>query len=199
MSQRTDNPADSDLLAPEEEQELISALGAAWAPAELDPALNEMLIEAALEDPLAEPSDEEIAESARLRKALDGEGEHPDAELARALSLANAPRELEPEQSRHLAKKALARRSNVIYVTFGAAATLVAAAAAVLLFVFPASKSASTAMQMQPVEKLAVSRSTVPMFDKKFETADTTARIDRIASARARDLRQNQYAMWGVR
>lgn len=197
MSQRTDNPADGDLLAPEQEEELTRALRAAWAPAELDPALNEMLIEAALEDPFAEPSDEEIAESERLRRALDGEGEHPDADLARALSLAHAPRELEPGQSRHLARQALTRRSNVIYVVFGAAATLVAAAAVVMLFLFPASKSAAPAMQ--PAEKLAVSRSTVSMFNKKFDTADTTARIDRIASARARDLRQNQYAMWGVR
>ena len=198
MSQRTDNPTDNDLLAPEQEEELVRALRAAWAPAELDPALNEMLIEAALEDPFAEPSEEEIAESERLRQALDGEGEHPDADLARALSLAHTPRELDKEHGGHLARQALTRRSNVIYVVFGAAATLVAAAAAVLLFLFPAAKSAAPTA-MQPVEKLAVSRSTVSMFDKKFDTADTTARIDRIASARARDLRRNQYAMWGVR
>ena len=197
MSQRSDNTEIGDLLDPEQEQELAAALRAAWAPAELDPALNELLIEAALEDPFAEASDEEIAESERLRQALDGQGEHPDAELARALALAHAPQELEPTQGRQLAREALTRRSNVIYVVFGAAATLVAAAAAVLLFLFPASKS--RAPLPHPVERLAVSRSTVSMFDKKFDTADTTARIDRIASARARDLRQNQYAMWGVR
>jgi hypothetical protein len=197
MSQRSDNPTGSDLLSPEQDRELALALQAAWAPAELDPALNEMLIEAALEDPFAEPSEEEVAESERLRQALDGEGEHPDAALARALALAHAPPGLTEEQNRGLARHALARRSNVIYVAFGAAATLVAAAAAVLLFLFPASRSATPTNRQ--VEKIAVSRSTVPLFDKKFDTADTTARIDRIASARARDLRRNQYAMWGVR
>lgn len=197
MSQRPDNSTNGDLLPPEQEQELARALRAAWAPGELDPALNEMLIEAALEDPFAEPSDEEIAESERLRRALDGEGEHPDAALARALASAHKPRELTKQEGQHLARRALVRRSNVVYVAFGAAATLVAAAAAVLLFLFPASRSAAPGSR--PPEQLAVSRSTVPMFNRKFETADTTSRIDRIASARARDLRKNQYAMWGVR
>jgi len=197
MSQRSDNPTGSGLLFPEQEQELALALQAAWAPVELDAALNEMLIEAALEDPFAAASDEEVAESERLRQALDGKGEHPDAALARALALAHAPPGMAEEQNRDLARHAVARRSNVIYVAFGAAATLVAAAAAVLLFLFPASRSAAPTNPR--FEKIAVSRSTVPMFDKKFETADTTSRIDRIASTRARDLRRNRYAMWGVR
>jgi hypothetical protein len=42
------------------------------------------------------------------------------------------------------------------------------------------------------------SRSTAPLFRVGSEGA-TSSRIDRIASARSRDLRDNRYAQWGVR
>jgi hypothetical protein len=42
-------------------------------------------------------------------------------------------------------------------------------------------------------------RTTAPLFSERFETGDTTARMDAIASARGRDLRDNRYASWGVR
>jgi hypothetical protein len=50
--------------------------------------------------------------------------------------------------------------------------------------------------------KLAMPRSTESLFSEPFAKdthATTTARLDRIASARARDLRDNQYARWGVK
>lgn len=45
------------------------------------------------------------------------------------------------------------------------------------------------------------SRSTDDLFDpaEKFEVGHTSARIDRIASARSSDLRRNRFAAWGVR
>jgi hypothetical protein len=37
------------------------------------------------------------------------------------------------------------------------------------------------------------------LFAERFETGETTARMDLIASARSRDLRNNRYTAWGVR
>ena len=115
----------------------------AWAPGELDPALNEQLIEQALQDPFAPATPDEIVESERLRQALEGHGEHPDARLAGVLRAAAKPRALE-EPERLLLPSLRARRSgNVLFVAFGAAATTaLAAAAAAMLLVFPAEKSA---------------------------------------------------------
>jgi hypothetical protein len=44
------------------------------------------------------------------------------------------------------------------------------------------------------------SRSTDDLFEpaEKFEVGHTSARIDRIASARSSDLRRNRFAAWGV-
>lgn len=195
-----------DLLAPEVEEELAQALRAAWAPDELDAGLNEALIAQALEDPFAEASPDEIAESGRLRAALEGDGDHPDAALARALAAALAPGELDPARAEQLGRKALPssppapRRGAVIYVAFGAAAAVAALAASVAMVVGRLDAQAPSAAEVAArAQELAVSRSTAPMFQGKFDAADTTARIDRIALARARDLRSNRYALWGVR
>jgi hypothetical protein len=192
-----------ELLAPELEEELGSALRAAWAPDALDPALNEALIAQALEDPLAAPSEEELVESERLRRALDGDGSHPSADLARALAAAAAPRPLSSPAAERLAQQALGRsagrgKSNVIYVVFGSVAAVAALAASVLLFV-KAGTAVDSGSVARAARDLAQSRSTAPLFHEKFDATTTTARIDRIALARARDLRSNRYALWGVR
>lgn len=190
-------PGADDALDPESERALGQALRAAWAPGEIDRALNQRLIEAALTDPFAPPSEEERVESERLRRALEGHGEHPAADLAQALGAAVRPRALAPRAAGTLADRALGkRRRNVVFVSFGAAAALAVAAAVALWVAFPASRSK---LAHAPAERLFLSRSTAPLFDHKFSTAGTTARIDRIATARERDLRANLYAMWGVR
>jgi hypothetical protein len=185
------------------ESALAEALRAAWAPRTLDPALNELLIEAALEDPLAPASEAEIVESERLRDALEGKGEHPDALLARALRTANTPAPLSNERANQLVPELSSprRSSNVVYVAFGAvAATAMAAAAAAMLFLAPVEHepAAATAVSV-PNPTLAQSRSTTALFHEKFATEDTSGRIDRIAAVRARELRQNRYAQWGLR
>lgn len=189
---------DTELLEPELEHALDEALRAAWATGELDPALNQRLIEAALVDPFAPASEAERADSERLRRALDGQGEHPATALAATLSAAARPGALGSDTAKGLARKALGTRhkTNVIFVTFGAAATLAIAAAVALLVTFPAARHK---LGGAPSERLFLSRSTAPLFDHKFDTAGTTARIDRIARARERDLRANLYAEWGVR
>src|SRR5262245_41237567 len=87
-------PSDSEVIAlldEQSEEELMRALRNAWMPGALDPAVNEALIAAALEDPLAPPSEQELVESERLRQALEGRADHPQAELARALRAAASP------------------------------------------------------------------------------------------------------------
>lgn len=83
-----------------------------------------------------------------------------------------------------------------MYAIFGAGSAVVAAAAVVMLFLGTASRSTPTAAMAGDFAK---PRSTAPLFDERFETAETTARMDAIASARSRDLRDNRYAAWGVR
>ena len=46
---------------------------------------------------------------------------------------------------------------------------------------------------------LHASRPTGELFAERFKTGSTTDRIDRIAAARAHDLRENRYTAWGVR
>jgi hypothetical protein len=207
--ERRNPPADDADFVPLDpglERALAEALRSAWAPQPLDPALHEQLIEAALEDPLAPPSESELVESARLRDALAGQGAHPDADLARALRNAGAPAPLPAQRAHELVKSAtLPRRAgNVLFVTFGAAAiTAMAAAAAVMLLVFPAAErsadDAPAAATLPGATAFAQSRSTAALFSEKFETATTSDRIDRIADARSRELRQNRYAQWGLR
>jgi len=194
------------LLDAVEEQALADTLRAAWSPVSLDPSLNERLIELALEDPLAPPSAEEIVESERLRRALDGEGEHPGAELFSVLRAANRPRELERGAAERLASTAVAgrrRSGNVIFVAFGAAASAaLAAAAAEMLVVAPATRNEdapSAQSAPPPSPELVQSRTTAALFSEKFEPGETSERVDRIASSRARELRQNRYAQWGLR
>lgn len=199
------------LLPPEEAAAWLTALEAAWRPSELDPAVGERLLEMALEDPLAPPSEEELIESARLRDALEQGTPDADAALLRALGAPfAAPATPTPELS--AVERALqaalapqleqtqpaepARRSNVVYAVFGAGSALLAAAAAAVLFVGTMRSSAPAPVQ---AAAYAEPRSTAPLFSDRFETGDTTARMDVIASARSRDLRDNRYAAWGVR
>jgi len=180
-------------LDPEAEAALARALRSAFAPAELDPARHRLLLEAALEDPFAPPSAEELRESERLRQALEtGDGEHAGAALARALRAATHPDSLGQEGSRRAAARAVPRRPNVVYVTFGAV-TLAAAAAFAVLFASPRLEKSAAAPE------LVRSRSTAELFHEPFEPGQASARIDRIAVSREREWRDNQYALWGLR
>lgn len=199
------------LLPDEQVSELLTALEAALRPGELGASLNERLIELALEDPSAPASEEELAEAERLRDALDRGAPHQDTATLAALRAAfAAPAASEPRiesavdqavdvalRSTPVAADEPAQpRSNVVYAVFGAASAVLAAAALVALFVGTASRSAS---EPALASDFAKPRSTAPLFNERFETAQTTARIDTIASARSRDLRDNRYAAWGVR
>jgi hypothetical protein len=199
-------------LTPAEEQALADALIHAYRPEMLAPELNEALIEAALEDPLRPPSEAELIESERFRRALAGDGEHPDLSLARSLQNAHAAafpssdaeqRALSAAESAlgQPAPKSIRRPGNVIYIAFGVFSSVVAAAAVALLFAFPASKeSPSAARSAAPqAPSFSQSRSSESLFHARFERAATTSRVDRIASVRARELRDNRFKQWGLR
>jgi hypothetical protein len=81
---------------------------------------------------------------------------------------------------------------------FGASSAILAAAAAALLFLPALSRSTPPAPSAE-AGAWVKPHSTAPLFSDRFETGDTTARIDLIASTRGRDLRDNRYAAWGVR
>jgi hypothetical protein len=205
-------------LAPDEEQALSEALAAAFRPRELDPRRHERILEAALEDPLAPPSEQELVESARLRHALEGGEAHPDAALAAALRAAvrgadEGAAERAAERAGVAAERA--RRgpgrggspggaASVVYAVFGGAGAALALAAAIALWLVPSGRRAPLEAAAQHASTaanggdLAFSRSTAPLFEERFETAATTARIDRISAVRLRELRHNRYARWGV-
>jgi len=187
-------------LAPAEETRLATALRFAFAPAELDPGRHEQILAAALEDPFAPPSPDEIVESERLRRALEGEGEHADLALARALAAAHAPKPLTVTTRERLDTQLARPRAKVFYVRFGAALGAVAVAALVLLSIRTRSAppEASSAPPDLQTLALAQSRSTAPLF-QTASAGPPSARIDRIASVRERELRENRYALWGVR
>jgi hypothetical protein len=125
------------------------------------------------------------------------EHEIPDPELARVLRAAWSPEDLSREEHQKLVAKAIApRRATVVRVSFGASAIL-ALAASVLLAVWTG-KPPRPAPNLGPA--LTVSRSTQSLFARPFApTGGESARVDRIAMARAADLRENQFAKWGVR
>lgn len=150
------------------------------------------------DDPI---SPEEVAEAEALRAALDAGTSSAQGELADALSLlgslqaAHAPRALDESAhraiiDRALAQKAPPRRSGtVIRVAFGVS-TIVAAAAAVVLVMRPPAAR---------IDAPFLARSTQALIDEPLTRATTTARVDRIAAARAIEFRENQFAAWGVR
>ncbi len=179
-------------LDPDEEAALALALRSAYQPGTLAPARHAEILRAALEDPFAPASEDELRESERLRQALDhGDDTHPEAALARALAAALRPAELTRSSAERAALRAKPRGPNVIYVTFGALA--LAAAAVFALFVARPSVDAP-----ETTAALVPSRTTEPLFHEAFAAGDASERIDRIASARERDARENRYALWGV-
>ncbi len=168
---------------------LAVALRAAWAPSPIGAAKNDALVGRALAPQAA---------------AGSGKGAHP-VPAARAPAANDAPAPISLRRFR------LGPRS------FATMSAVVAMAAGVFLFVrqmgqseapAPASMAAATsapaarAPGAQPPAPRIASRSTTDLFDATTpfpRTGGESARVDRIAGARAADLRANRFAAWGVR
>jgi hypothetical protein len=166
------------------------------------------------DDPDAPPSEEEVAASDALRRALEDPNiPNEAADLARAASLAHAPRPIDPKEHRRIVETALARKAprggRVIRISFVAGAALAVAASFALVSSLDNEKAAprSAAMESVPAIPLVRARSTQPLFDEPFAAthggpgapSSGSARIDRIAMARASDFRENEYSRWGAR
>jgi hypothetical protein len=149
------------------------------------------------------PSEEEARAAEELRDALANmERVNEDADLLRALALADRPRPLGADEHRAILERAFAaadarprRTGRLIRITFGAVAASLAVAASVVLLVQPGEPPRSTAAAV-----LAHVRSTQPLFREPFaRQGGESARVDRIALARANDFRDNEFSRWGVR
>ncbi|WP_437727273.1 hypothetical protein [Sorangium sp. So ce861] len=140
------------------------------------------------------------------------------AELAVALRAAWRPAPLAELRSRALVEGALRaapapRARRIAPVTMAALSTLAAAAAAAALIFGQLREERASAARAPgaaaapvgaaaPRLPLIEARSTAALFDPAApfpREGGQTERIDRIAAARASDLRQNRYAAWGVR
>ncbi len=185
--------------------DLARAAAQAAAPADLDAAELDALVRAAIDAESLVPNatEDEARDAEELRAALeDDDRDHALADLARAVVAAHAPASLSAEENARLVARALApatttakpSRGNVIRVAFGAVATVTALAASVWIFLGPPGAAPATA-------DLARARSTQPLFDEPFRAGAEggSARIDRIAVARATDFRENRFKRWGVR
>jgi hypothetical protein len=171
-------------------------------------------------DPADPTSEEELRAAETLRRALEGERANDRiAELAQAVRAVASPETLSPERHRQILDGALSgvappkdanhivvmRRSpsKARYYAIGGAASVLALAAAVALWIRGASPGATTASNATAERggpRFAVSRSTVGLFPEGIpRSGGTTDRVDRIAYARAQDFRQNQFARWGAR
>ncbi|MEI9950878.1 MAG: hypothetical protein WDO74_18360 [Pseudomonadota bacterium] len=86
----------------------------------------------------------------------------------------------------------------MIFYRFAGVASALALAAAVLLRLTTELRTSSAPAPDLASLALAQSRSTAALFQRDSGGAPSE-RIDRIASARSRELRDNRYALWGVR
>lgn len=179
--------------------ELLSSLRAAWSPDALDARAHAELLD---DMPM---SAEEIAAASALRDALEGKSDAP--EVVAALRTAWSPAALDEAEHRAIVAKALGAdaradgRGNVVALrprppamrlAVVTTTTVLALAASVVVWLTSAPPGRDEA-------PLAKARSTQPLFDEPFKAGETSARIDRIAVARASDYRDNRFAKWGVR
>jgi hypothetical protein len=197
------------------EIELAMALRSAWDPSTLSVDESRAVLDAA-------PSAEEQAAATALRDALSARrsprpGDAGDYVFAVALRAAFAPAEIDEAEHRAIVDSALGarparvnekappakeaatasvivlkRRATVVRVAFGAVAGGLALAASIVFVVTSAPPKGDEA-------PLAMTRTTQPLFSEPFKPGETSARIDRIASARASDFRDNRFTKWGVR
>jgi len=149
-------------------------------------------------DPDSPATDDERAEAEALRLALEEAPSTSRAgEFANALRVAANPGALPEAVNRELiaraVKSAPPARGRLVRATFGGAFAVWAAAAA---WVFYARfQSARFGSEEAPF----LARSTAPLFSEPFRAGEKSARIDRIAIARADNFRENRFGQWGVR
>jgi hypothetical protein len=160
---------------------MIVALRAAWSPGEIDDVDHAAIIAAAIDA-------DERAQAEALGRSLDADP------LVVAVRAAWEPKAIDPAEHRAIVARAVgSARTNVVPWKRPARYTAVVGAALAI--------AAAFALRVTRVEEapLARTRSTEPLFDEPFKPGEASARIDKIALARASDYRDNRFAKWGVR
>jgi hypothetical protein len=210
------------------DMELVNSLRAAWSPDPLDegvhasilddlPTAEEIALAAELRDALdAAPSpgsshtEGNATFALSLRAAwkpgsLDEAAHRAIVDRALGLSARRAgAREREREREREpgevvpldAAKRMRQGRMRVVLVT---TTSVLALAASVVVWITTGPSARGIEIGHGQEAPLARVRSTQPLFDEPFRSGETSARIDRIALARAADYRDNRFAKWGVR
>lgn len=196
------------------EHELSEVLRAAYQPDAMDPSDNDALVDRALgiamvERDLPATATERDA-AARLREAMTHpqteDRDEPQVELADALVSAYRPRGIDPLRNELLISRALRRSSQrtvsrrVLPVVTAAMLGVAAMAAGIALYLRPVTDKPDAVMATAPM--MQRSRSTAHLFDAATpfpRAGGESARVDRIANARAAELRDNRFAHWGVR
>jgi hypothetical protein len=185
---------------------LFAALQAAHQPAALPEDDLDAILARAMGDDDATTSTERAAAD-RLRAELSGEAPASDASAVLvALKAAHSPKDLPAARHHALIEAAFARvpflrRGPAVRrlapVTMAALSGIAAIAAGVALFLGkpPVPPTGATAALVRTRSAEDLFEPTTPFPRHGGESA----RIDRIASARAADLRQNRYAAWGVK
>jgi hypothetical protein len=205
-----------DPLDPELENDVLLAksLRAAWAPDAIDEGMHaEMLDEL--------PTEEELVLAAELREALErpaasgasasataASRNKKDDVVVNLLRAAWSPADLSEAEHHAIIAKAIGApgvKGKVVSITAARAQTrtmrlvvvtttsVLALAASIIVWI-------GTAPPNQSEAPLAKARSTQPLFGEPFKAGEnTSARIDKIAMARASDYRDNRFAKWGVR
>ncbi len=198
---------------------LASALQAAYRPASLADDDLDAILARALHDGDAPPTRLERDGAERLRSELARGGELTgDAAILGDLRAAHRPAVLAPARNEALIADALARAPRALATvsrlrralpaTMAAVTGVVALAAGFALLLRGQSFAPPQLTAAPPADVATVapavlirSRSTDDLFNpaERFEVGHSSARIDRIASARSSDLRRNRFAAWGVR
>src|SRR5262249_18784616 len=141
-------------------------------------------------------------ESERLREELEDPGsKHPDVLFARSLRHAVAPKPIEAATHRKIldrtlgdARESRGRRIQTLWIS-----VLFPAAAALALWLLPIGQQSDGGGAPDVSAGLIRVHAADDLFGEPFpEGQHTSVRIDRIASARGRDLRNNHFAKWGV-
>ncbi|APR75084.1 Hypothetical protein A7982_00430 [Minicystis rosea] len=193
---------------------LAADLRAAFAPDALDGGDLDAILARALGDESATTRIERDA-AERLRAELEGEKPWSDeAAVLHQLRVAVAPKALDPAKNEALVEAAIARTATpprvdrlhdrragrrIAPVTMAALASVTALAAGFALLV---GQMRLAPRGVDPSATLIRARSTQDLFDAATpfpRSGEESARIDRIAAARASDLRKNRFAAWGVR
>lgn len=207
MNEHPSEPALEEPLDPEQAGVLLEALALAARPEPITVERHEAIVRATVlaaadeqDDPFRTPTEQERRDAELLARALEGSAKHTDADLARSLGLAFGRRgDDDARAATRTAERTLSsrgfgtsRRRNVLVVAFGIASGALAIAASALLV-----------LRSAPVEDarapdLVLSRSLAPLFAPEAAPLEPSARLDRIAEARARDFRNNRYAAWGL-